>query len=304
MEELSDNSCILNENEKCGTIFKNEEDIWNNTSSQFFASTDYYINNFTNISELEKDDTQILKKSTKFDTVFDEKPLKNPFVCQKPLTEKTVFFVVSKRHSYKCKHLCSISKSLRKNKIKLSIENDFNLLLSHNLKGLKNTFHCFKKKLSPLKCFEKSVRNRKFRLFDKDVIIKKIICHFYKYISCMTNLIEKEVKVKIGLNDIIKEKKRSQSCFKKIIWMKISDLEGNSLNDKFHPNLKMFLSLTFLDIYKDFFLNSYYFQQITENFKTRHGDYYYQYFINLCSDFPNSIYLNIKNNLNNHKKTN
>jgi len=118
----------------------------------------------------------------------------------------------------------------------------------------------------------------------------------------MINLIEKEVKVKINLNDIIKQKKKSQYCFRKILWMKICELEGTS--GIHNRNIKMFLSLTFLEIYKEFFLNSHYFQQITENFKTRHGDYYYQYFINLCSDFPNSIYLNIKNNLNNHKKTN
>ena len=302
MEELSDYSCVLNENEKCTTIFKNEEDIWNNTSSQFYASTDYYINNFTNISELEKDDAQLLKKSTKFDSVFDEKPLKNPFVVQNPSIEKRVFFIISKRHTYKCKHLSNISKSFRKNKIKLSLENDFNLLLSTNMTDFKNTFHCFKKKIIPLKSFEKSTKNRKFRLFDKDVIIKKVICHFYKFISCMINLIEKEVKVKINLNDIIKQKKKSQSCFRKILWMKICELEGTG--GIYNQNIKMFLSLTFLEIYNEFFLNSHYFQQITENFKTRHGDYYYQYFINLCSDFPNSIYLNIKNNLNNHKKTN
>ena len=70
MEELCDESCTHNDNEKCATFHKNDDDLWNNTSSLFYASTDYYINNFTNLSELDREDNDFKKRSVKYDNAL------------------------------------------------------------------------------------------------------------------------------------------------------------------------------------------------------------------------------------------
>ena len=290
MEELCEESFIYGEGEFCGTTFKCEDDLWNNTSSQFYASTDYYVNNFTNLSEFERDDKEYLKKPHKFDSLFGEKPLKNPLVNEENFEEKKVVFVVNKRHNYKCRHLANVSKSVRKNKIRLCFEDDFQKIIANNFEGMKNNFYLLFKKIAKIKSFEKCSKNRKFRLFDKDVIIKKIICHFYKFISSLTSFIEKHFKYKIKLNDTIRLKKRSQTSFKSIISLKICQLDEKIPNQNIPQSLQKIVSLTCVEIYKKYFINSSYFQEITENFKIKHGDVYYQYFLNLSSEFPDCIY--------------
>jgi len=292
MDEFCDesNHCV---DEKC-SFLKNEDDLWNNTSSQFYASTDFYNNNFTNMSDIEREDTNFIKKSIKYFSVFDENPIKNPLIDNTVKINKNTYFVINKRHSYKCKHLTKISKSLRKNKIKLSLEDDFKKLFSNHFQELMNNFIILKNFISPIKTFDKNSKNRNFRLFDKDVIIKKIISHFYKFSSCMINFIEREFNLKAKLNDSIKQKKRSQSCFRKILWMKICEFDEKYTNICLPEIVMKVTSLSILDIYKYYFLNSHYFQEITNSFKNKYGDLYYQYFINICSEFPEFIFKNIK----------
>jgi hypothetical protein len=149
------------------------------------------------------------------------------------------------------------------------------------------------KKINPVKSFEKSSKNRKFRLFDKDVIIKKIICHFYKFVSSITSSIEKQLKIKLKLHETVKLKKRNQTSFKSLIHMNIAEFDFNDYTS--NPSVLKFLSLSILEIFREFFLNSQYFQEITENFQKKHGELYFQYFIMICSEFPNCIFNNFKN---------
>ena len=170
-------------------------------------------------------------------------------------------------------------------------------VFSYNLNGLGNNFLGLKRNLFPVVMFEKTSKNRNLRLFDKDVIIKKIICHFFKFSASLINFIEREFKVKIKLNNTIKQKKRSQRCFRNILWMKVGVLDETCTESNLPQKVIKVLSLNCFDLYKNYFLNSNYFQEITQNFKTRHGELYFQYFIYICDEFPKSIYNNIKCNI-------
>lgn len=298
MEEYCDDSQIFNE--KNAIVFKNEDDIWNNNSSQVYASTEYY-NNFTNISELERDDIHYLKKSSKLDTTFDENLFKNSLFDGNNgciFKKNNLMFSINKRHSYKCKHLSKISKSVRKNKVKLSLEDDFTKIFSYNFDGFNNKFGNIKKNFSQYKSFEKNSKIRNLRLFDKDVITKKIICHFYKFSTSLVNFLEKNFKIKIKINETIKLKKKNQLNFKKILNIKIAELSDKCNEYTLPQHVNDVLSMTCLNLYKEFYLNSNYFYDITQNFKFRYGDFYYQTFINLCDEFTNQIYYNITKNTN------
>ena len=150
-----------------------------------------------------------------------------------------------------------------------------------------------KKNFSEYKSFEKNSKIRNFRLFDKDVIIKKIICHFYKFSSSLVSFLEKNFKIKIKINETIKLKKKNQLNFKKILSVKIAELADKCNEYTLPQHVNEVLSMTCLNLYKEYFLNSNYFYDITQNFKARHGDFYYHTFINVCDEFTNQIYYNI-----------
>lgn len=291
MEGNLEESWVANENDPLTTFHKNEEDIWNN-SSYFFASTDCFINNFTNVSDLEREE-EFMRKLATFDNVMCEKPLKNKIVNETETAEKINTFIVNKRHTYKCRHLSQITNSIRKNKIKLSLEDDFRSITENSFSGLKNSFLAMLRNLSPQKTLDKPSKNRKFRLFDKDVVVKKIISHFYKFLSYQIGAFEKQYKVLLEVDNIVKMKKRSQTSFKSILDKRLVQV------DKFAESKQLlkfrFLTVKLVDQFREYFLNSHYFQEIIENFKKKHGESYSQYFISICSEFPDCILNKSKN---------
>jgi hypothetical protein len=177
-----------------------------------------YLDMVTNFCNSKKENNnkkiEIVKAKKKINSGskknFKQKKFKTPenknfstskkILRNKPKVNYTKFFYVRKVHKKKCVHHSRKNNiKVKRNKIKNFVNQDLEVIL----KSVKeNTFQIYKRKsinyINKLekeikKCelqiqpstIRKNQKNRKFRLFDKDVIIKKIVSNFIKFLKLM-----------------------------------------------------------------------------------------------------------------------
>ena len=137
---------------------------------------------------------------------------------------------------------------------------------------------------------KKKTTNRNFRLFDKDVVIKKVMSNFMKFIKLVLEnfLIEKGLKNKFELRQKIFEEifanveKCKEFLNKKIILDFL--IKKNDIKTKIWKNKKSeitnFFDLKIIDIYKINFLDSNFMQNyVFPKIKKDHDQSYYLHFV-------------------------
>jgi hypothetical protein len=291
--------------------FKNQSHFTNLSMNNFY-STCFYTENYQ-VSEdfsfvFNHEDFKIQNKA---DTLYKKiRKFNKKIESTKKISGKTQpekFFFIFKKHTIGCKHK---NRKIQRNKIKNLIEKDFLLIFdkkvfnkyrfSEFLQINENTLNNLDiTNYSNISNFSfdsinknehykiKKTTNRNFRLFDKDVMIKKIMSNFLKFLKIVLEIFISKVlnirNIKIKDFDPVifytfdqcKEflEKKNFSDYFDIASYKISKCQINKYRFLLRSN--MFL------IFSEFFLNStYFFEYLIDKIKSKYDNFYFSCFMN------------------------
>jgi hypothetical protein len=212
-------------------------------------------------------------------------------------------FYVYKKHRIECRHKL---RKIQRNKIRNFIEKDF-LLLFEKKEYRKNRFYEFfdgnenflnNSNFADISNFAadsdhnlehfkiKKITNRSFRLFDKDVIIKKIMSNFLKFVKIIFEIfLSKVFDIK---NLKIKDFEPGvfytfEQCKEYLVKNKFSDFV--EVSDKIskcnRKKYRFLLGSNLLVIFSEFFVNStYFFDYLIDKIKSKYDDLYFVCFMN------------------------
>lgn len=208
--------------------------------------------------------------------------------------EKQKMFYVYKKHRIQCKHKI---RKINRNKIRNFVEKDYINFFddgceSYSIKCKNNFLHEIKKNLYDKNCSRlieiKKSTNRNFRLFDKDVIIKKIMSNFFKFLKILFELfMSKMLDIKN-----LKIKEFDYADFYTVEQCK-EYLNKHNIFDFFQLNKKITLNFdrkkfkSLLDsnlfqIFGEIFINSFYFfDYLVVKIKSKYDEDYLKCFMNI-----------------------
>jgi hypothetical protein len=197
---------------------------------------------------------------------------------QKRKSHKTLLFYIYKAHNNGCLHKKILK--IKRDKIKSIINEDIKDLLS--IRNL--NCHLNKYKILSQKYFNKenslvikedlilNSKNRKFRLFDKDVVIKKIMSNFVKFLRLFLKMIfkkqyKRDLNIEIGLkNKSFINTNQTQTFLKLNLRELIKDNKiDKKMENETDPNLKMLTQITLKEFFTKYFINSNYFHSYLIN---------------------------------------
>jgi hypothetical protein len=228
------------------------ENFKDNTNAQFtnyFQSTNintefFPVSEFEGVDEFSMTSINVFKKSKKL---------------TKNQTDQ--IFYILKIHRKKCRHKV---KKLERNRVKNCLEEDFENFIQdtskttnlNNLKYEKNNLNNIKSK------------NRSFRLFDKDVIIKKIMTNFLKFLRKML-----ELRYKSEVKEIQKLKFYSLEQCKKFLRLNTVSQVYTIINCK--TEHEYLYSKQLIKVFEENFINSKYFvEYLIEKIKLKFDEEY------------------------------
>jgi hypothetical protein len=266
------------------TLLKND-DFNNKVCNTYLDSTKFIPSRqFTNkrIKKLKENSNLITNKN-------------NIEMTKKLHTKDNKIFYVYKTHHKKCRHR---KRKIKRNKIKSQVLGDFRNILRKrtNLQTYENKFKEIFNKLLSTKNSDnkiisdqnlinkKKITNRKFRLFDKDVIIKKIMSNFLKFIKLIFDYAISKFELPNNFYKLEKNKnfysiKQCKDYLNSTSMFKLVTKE-NKQNKKIQEleELNTLLNLKFYTIFEQNFVNSnYFFNYLSERIKMHHkNDEYYE----------------------------
>jgi hypothetical protein len=280
---------------------RNQSHLTNLSGNNFYSTCFYTENIYTDDFSFifHNDDftnaNSFLKKIPKF-----QKRLRKE-IYEKKVLQKEKYFYIYKKHKVDCKHKV---KKIDRNKIKNLIQKDF-----FNFFGVGQNNFCKKRFLnhfensgeinlideySEVKMIKiKKSKNRNFRLFDKDVIIKKIMSNFCKFLKiifefflskllCVKNFKIKEFDSEkfYAIEHCIEFLKKNN--FSDIVQIKdkIPKSDRIKYNFIFSSNLHIIFSELFIN--SDFFFN-----YIIEKIKSKYDNEYFISFMNYTKKIIN-----------------
>jgi hypothetical protein len=206
-------------------------------------------------------------------------------------------FIIYKQPKQRCKHRhkAKIHKNLLKNIVKQDFEaytkeRCFNYFGDSKLENLLKKSNNF-----PYSKLRKKIKKGKIRIFDDDVMVKKIIKCFCKFVKMILILIKEKTLYKNDSMEFKITEKDKSFCSKKEAYFfllkvkletcfisPIKEIKYNVLIDK---NIEGLLNMSLFKIFKNVFVNSSFFHDYyTCNLKYKFGEDYLSYFLFFIKD--------------------
>jgi len=291
--------------------FKNQSHFTNLSMNNFY-STCFYTENYQ-VSEdfsfiFNHEDFKIQSKA---DTLYKKIPKFNrKNESTKKFSSKTKsekFFFIYKHHTNGCRHK---NRKIQRNKIKNFIEKDFMLIFdkkvfnkhrfSEYLKVNENTLNnldftnysnisnfSFGSINKNENCKIKKTTNRNFRLFDKDVLIKKIMSNFLKFVKIVLEIfISKVLNIRnIKIKDFdpcsFYSFEQCKEFLEKTKFSDYFDVKSYKISKCLINKYRFLLRSNMFQIFSEFFLNStYLFEYLIEKIKSKYDNFYFLCFLN------------------------
>jgi len=270
-----------------------------NNEVTFFERDSATSFNFTKFDNIALKNIQDIDNIDEMINIHEIQDIHHSYEDKLSKIKNTKLFIIYKQPKQRCIH--RHKSSLHKNQLKNLVKKDFMKCIKgpeKNVLGFGNFKfeNLLKKKINfPYSELRKKIKKGKIRIFDDDLIVKKIINNFCKFVKLIMNFIQEDTMYN---NDNVEFKiveKNKNFCSKKDASLFLQNVKlENCFKTTFKDftytdfrskNVEILLNMTFFKIFKNVFVNSKFFHNyLITSLGNKFGDDYLSYFLYFIKD--------------------